>query len=819
MENLMKDVRYAVKLLAKQRGFTAAALLTLALCIGANTAMFSVVRSVLLKPLPFRDGQDIVYMTNSYPGAGIERASTGIPDYYDRIERTTVFSHLALLQSRGMTIGEPGRPERITGMAVTPSLFPLLFTDAAHGRTFTPEEGEPGAARVALISHGMWQEQYAGARDVLGKTIRINEVAHEIVGVMPRGFAFHQPDARVWVPLAFTPEQRADDRRHSNSWEMVGRLKPGATVAQAQRELDQINAQNDERFPQFREVLRKAGYRSIAANYQEDLTRDVRSTLWLLQGGVLFVLLIGCVNIANLILVRATSRHRELATRSALGAAHVRLVRQLMTESLVLAILGGALGVALGWLGMRTFATIAGDELPRATEITLDATVMLAALGVSVVVGLLFGVIPVARLLRGDMSSVFREEGRTGTATHRTHALRGALVVAQVSLAFALLIGAGLMISSFARTLAVDTGFEPDQLLTASVALPGARYSDADAQRQFHARLLERMRAIPGVQHAAAANMLLFGDDFNSSVVTPEGYTPQPEESLIAPINSAVSDDYFETMGIDVISGRSFTAGDVATAPPVAIIDQTLAERFFAGQDPLGRRITQGAPGLGEDDELLYRTIVGVVRHVRAQNLIGDQPPGHYYIPLAQEPDGQIHVTLRASIPLDAATTALRTAVTAIDPELPVHNVLSMEERIAASVTTDRVRTLLLLAFAALALFLAALGLYGVLSYSVAQRSAEIGIRMALGCSSSDVFRMVLGQGARLMVIGLGVGVLASVALARGVRDMLYGVAPIDPIVYSGVLALLSLTAVIACIVPARRATRVDPLVAIREVA
>ena len=819
MENLIKDVRYAVKLLIKQRSFTAAALLTLALCIGANTAMFSVVRSVLLKPLPFRDADAIVYMTNSYPGAGMPRASSSVPDYYDRLTRTTVFSHLAMVQTRGMTVGEPGRPERITGLAVTPSFFPLLYSEAAMGRTFTPEEGEPGAARVALISHGYWQEQFAGARDVLGRTVRINEVPYEIVGVMPRGFAFHEPDARVWVPLVFTPEMRADDRRHNNSWEMIGRLRPGVTVAQAQRELNRINAENDERFPEFKEVLRKAGYSSIAANYQEDITRDVRSTLWLLQAGVALVLLIGCVNIANLIMVRATSRHRELATRSALGAAHVRLVRQLMTESIVLAVLGGALGVALGWVGTRAFATIAGDELPRAAEISLDATVMLAAFGVSVIAGLLFGVIPVARLLRGDMSSVFREEGRTGTASQRTHRLRGALVVAQVSLAFALLIGAGLMISSFARTLAVDPGFEPDQLLTASIALPGARYNDEDALRQFQARLLERVRRIQGVEHASAANMILFGNDFNSSVVTPEGYTPAPEESLISPINSNVSDGYFETMGIDVVSGRTFTPGDVADAQQVAIIDETLVQRFFAGQDPIGKRITQGVPGLGRDDELLYRTIVGVVRSVRVNTLTGDQAPGHYYVPLAQDPSGQIYVTLRASIPLDALTTALRTAVTDIDPELPVHNVASMQERIDASVTTDRVRTLLLIAFAALALFLAALGLYGVLAYSVAQRSAEIGIRMALGSSTTDVFRMVLVQGAKLMVLGLGVGVLASIALTRGVRDMLYGVAPIDPVVYSGVLVLLSLTALIACVVPARRATRVDPLVAIREVA
>ena len=814
MENLIKDARFALKLLLKERSFTAAALLTLALCIGANTAMFSVVNSVLLKPLPFAEPDELVRIYNSYPGAGVERGSNGVPDYYDRRE-LAVFESLAMYETEGMTIGESGRPQRITGLAVTPTLFDLLGVRPHIGRAFTEEDGEEGSARQAILSYGLWQEQFAGAADVVGSTIRINDVAHTVTGVMGRDFVFEDPDAQVLIPLVFSAAQRSDDARHSNSWEMIGRLREGHTVERAQAEIDALNARLDEQFPQFSQILRNAGFRVVVADYQSDLTREVSGTLWLLQAGVLLVLLIGCVNIANLVLVRSTARHRELATRSALGAGHRRLTRQLLTEGVVLAAIGGALGLAAGWAGVRAFASFAAEELPRGAEIAMDFQTVLVAMAIALTAGLIFGAIPVLRLMRGELSSVFREEGRTGTASRATRTLRGGLVVAQVSIAFALLIGAGLMVASFVRMMRVDHGFQTDRLLTASLSLPVTRYPDDIARRQFISTLLQRMRALPGVEHAAATNVLPFGDNMNSSVVTAEGYVPQPEESLIAPVNSHVSAAYFETMGIDVVAGREFTEGDVADAPPVAIIDRTIAERFWPGRDPLGQRITQGAPDIMDD--LVYRTVVGVVDDVRVRGITADQPPGHYYVPLAQQTPARVYLGTRTSGEPLAMANAIRALVTDLDPDLPLYQVQTMEQRVSASFTTERARMILLVGFASLALLLAAVGLYGVLAYTVMQRSGEIGIRMALGSSARDVFRMVLGEGARLVALGLALGVAGSIALSRLVSSMLYDVAPTDPFVYAVVFALLSLTALAASTVPARRAMRVDPLVAMRD--
>jgi predicted permease len=809
------DLRYAVKLLLKQRGFTAAALLTLALCVGANTAIFSVLNSVLLKPLPFQDADRLVSIHNNYPRAGAERAGAAVPDYYDRLELPAL-QEVAMLQERGMTIGEAGRPERLRGMAVTPSLFRMLGTPAAAGRTFLPEEGEPGNELQALLSWGLWRERYGGDPGVVGGTIRINEVEHTIVGVMPRGFVFQDPAVRVWVPLAFPAELRVDNARHSNNWTMVALLRPGATLTQAQQQIDALNARNDERLPQFADILQQVGFTTVVADYRGELTRDVRGTLWLLQAGVLLVLLIGCVNIANLVLVRSTARHRELATRAALGAPSVRLARQLVTESLVLAVAGGLLGVLLGWLAVRGFAAFAAERLPRGAEIALDGTTLLAALLASAVAGLLFSAAPILRLLGADLSGVFREEGRTGTAGRSTTAWRGALVTVQVALAFTLLVGAGLMTTSFARTLAVDPGFEPAGVLSASVSLPVTRYADAAARRQFADRLLEQARAMPGVTGAALTNTLPFSDETNSNALSPEGYEPRPDDPLVAPMGSRVSDGYFETMGIRVLMGRSFTAGDAEGAPPIAMVDRYLAERFWPGQDPVGRRIAEGVPGVDGQD-LQYRTVVGVVDEVRARTLAGDQPLGHYYLPAAQVPAGRFHVVLRTAGPPGAAIGPLRAAVAGLDPDLPIFDVRTMDERLSESVFTERLRMLLLAAFGTLALLLAAVGLYGVLAYSVAQRSVEIGIRMALGSTAAAVSRLIVGQGARLIGIGLLAGLAASLALGRLVRGMLYGVEPTDPWVLLGVLLLLSATALAACLLPARRAMRVDPAIVIRE--
>lgn len=810
----LSDARHALQLLRKQKGFAAAALLTLALCIGANTAVFSVVSSVLLRPLPYEAGERLVRIYNSYPGAGVERGGAAAPDLADRRELPAL-EEVAMYSGQGTTIGESGRPERIQGMEVTPSFFPLLGVPATLGRTFVAEEGERGNEHKVVLSWELWQQRYAASPDVVGSTMRIDDVPHEVVGVMPRGFVFEDPEVRLWVPLAFSEEMRSDDGRHSNNWSMLARLAPGATVEQAQQQVDAQNARIIERLPQYRELLEQVGFRTVVADYRSELTREVRDTLWLLQAGVALVLLIGCVNIANLVLVRATSRHREMATRSALGASPARLARQLATEGAILAGVGGVAGVLLAWGALRAFAAFAAERLPRGAEVALNAPALGVALLVCALAGLIFALVPAMRLRGADLGAVFREEGRTGTAGRGTLRWRAALVTAQVALAFTVLVAAGLVVTSFSRTLAVDPGFRPEGVLTASVSLPVTRYSDAAARRQFAERLLERARALPGVQEAAVTSVLPFGEEMNASAVSPEGYEPRPGDPVLAPVNSRVSDGYFEALEIERVAGRAFTPADAEGAPQVAIIDRFLAERYWPGQDPLGRRIAMGVPVEGE--ELEWRTVVGVVESVRAQSLTGDEPMGHFYLPAAQSPPGRLFVVLQSAADPAATIGALRAAVTELDPDLPIYEVHSMEERLARSVATDRLRTLLLGGFGALALLLAVIGLYGVLAYSVAQRGVEIGIRMALGSSAEGVFRMVVGQGARLVGIGLAVGLGASLALGRVVESVLYGVEPADPVVLATVLALLTAAALAACAIPARRAMRVDPGVVMRD--
>jgi putative ABC transport system permease protein len=812
---ISQDARFALKLLARQRGFTAAALLTLALCIGANTAIFSVLNSVILRPLPFEGADRLVRIYNSYPRAGVERGGASVPDYYDRLEHVPALDAVAMIQPRGVAIGEEGRSERAVAAAVTPSFFAMLGIPAAMGRTFIDAEGEPGNERHAVLSHGLWQEHYGGRPDVVGSTIRISDVVHTIVGVMPATFVFERRDVRLWVPLAFSDEQRSDDSRHSNNWEMIARLRPGASLSQAQQQIDALNTATGERLPQVGELLAQVGFRTVVVDYRADLVRDVRGTLWLLQAGVLVVLLIGCVNIANLVLVRASARHRELATRAALGAGHRHLAGQLITESLVLALLGGAAGVLLGWGAVRAFATFLSRDLPRSTEIGLDATTLAVALGTSVVAGLFFGAVPVLRLLGADLSAVFRDEGRSGTAGRGTRAFRGGLVVAQVALAFVLLVGAGLMLVSFSRTLGVDPGFGDTSVLVASVSLPVTRYPDEATRSTFATQLIERVRALPGIERAALSSLVPFGSEMNASAVTPEGYEHRPDDPVVAPIVSRAGDGYFEAMDIDVVAGRPFTTADVTGTLPVAIVDRYLADRFWPGQDPLGKRLAQGVQGLG--NQLEYRTVVGVVDNVRVLSLTGDQPLGHYYLPLAQEPAARLFIVVKSALPPTVVTSALRGAVAALDPNMPVFDARTMSERLAESVTTERLRMILLVAFGILALFLAAVGIYGVLAYSVAQRTAEIGIRMALGSTAAAIFAMVLRQGALLIGLGLTIGVAGSFALGRVVQSMLYGVGPTDPRVFLVVLAVLAGAAFAACVLPAGRATRVDPVVALRD--
>jgi predicted permease len=548
MERFRQDLRFAVRLLLKDRAFTVTTLLTLALCIGANAVIFAIVNSVLLRPLPVPHAERLMLLYNSYPKAGVERASTGVPDYYDRLRETDVFEELALYQQRGVTIGGEGSAERITGLAARPSLFRMLAAQPVTGRIFNEEEGEPGADLKVILSSALSERLFGGHQAAIGKDLRINGRPYQVIGVMPPDFLFIDADVALWMPLSFTPAQRSDDARHSNSWTMVGRLKPGASAAQAQQQVDALNARNMERFSNMKQILLNAGFHTVVTPLQDDLVRDVKRTLYLLWGGVLFVLAIGAVNVTNLVLIRSSARMRELATRHALGAGLSRLTRQLLTETVLLTLGGGISGIALGYLGLTLLSGIGVEALPRSAEIRIDGLVIAFTLALALAVGVLVGLVPVLNLRHMNLSQAFREEGRSGTSARGARAVRRVLVVSQVAFAFMLLIGAGLLLASFDRVLRVDPGFEPTQLLTARVSPPRTRYADDAALRAFADRFVSSIRTVPGVTAAGLTSNIPFGGDFSDSVILAEGYQMAPGESLISPYRVVVTPGYMEAL-------------------------------------------------------------------------------------------------------------------------------------------------------------------------------------------------------------------------------------------------------------------------------
>ena len=821
MERLLQDVRFGVRLLWRDRVFALTAFLTLVVCIGANAAIFAVVNSVLLKPLQLPDSSKLVLIYNAYPRAGVERSANGVPDYYDRLREVDVLEEQALYNTRGVTVALKGEPQRITAMVARPSLLRMLKAEPLRGRIFTEEEGDPGRERKVMLTYGTWQEVFGGRDDAVGSDLRINGVPHTIVGVLPRTFSFLNPEVRIWLPLAFSPEERSDDNRHSNNWSMVGRLKPGASIAQTQQQLDALNARNMERFPQFKEILTNAGFHTVATSLEEDVVRGARGTLYLLWGAVLFVLLIGAVNITNLVLVRSSGRSKELATRHALGAALPRLTRQLMTEIVLLTLAGAAGGLLVGYLGLTLLTNVGLDQLPRADEIRMDSVVVLFTIALALVVGVLIALVPVFNLRHTNLSQAFREESRSGTAGRGARFVRRTLVASQVAFAFMLLAGAGLLLASFQRVLAISPGFDPEPVMTARVSLPALRYADDSARYAFSTRLLERVRSLPGVQRAGLTSTLPFSGDYSDSVILAEGYKMLPGESLISPFQTLVTPGYFESMGIAVRSGRNFTDADTADSPLVVIVDERLARRFWAGTDPVGRRMFK--PNNPQDfvtpgPTARYYTVVGVVSEIRMSGLIETEDRvGAYYFPLAQDPVSNMTLTVRTAGNPTAMISSIRRELSAIDPDLPLFSVRTMAERVDASLVDRRTPMVLTIVFAAVALFLAAVGLYGVLAYQVSQRRREIGIRMALGSNSSGIFRLVLGEGLQLLAVGFVIGLAGAFAVRRALQSQLYGIGPMDPMVLISVAGVLGLVSLLASTIPARRAAKTDPLVALSE--
>jgi putative ABC transport system permease protein len=822
MDSFLNDLRFAARQLAKDRGFLATAGLTLALCIGANTAIFSVVNSVLLKPLPVPEPDRLVTMWNAYPGAvagGADvRGSNGAPDYFDRRALKDVFEDVASYSNRGCSLDLDGTPQRVRAQQVTPSYFGVLRARAALGRTFTEAEGETGNDQVVVLSDGLWRQLYGGKREALGSELRIDGKPRTVIGVMPAGFGFLREDVRLWTPLVFTEEQRG--KYHSNSWQMIARLAPGVTLAQAQAPIDALNAANMDKLPDIKPLLIDAGFHTPVVPLEEDFVRDVRGVLYLLWGGVAFVLLIGCVNVANLMLVRSTARARELATRFALGARRGRIVRQLLTESVLLTLGGGAAGLAVGLGGLQALRLLGIENLPRAGQIHLDATAVVFTFGLTLVVAALVALIPLSNTLRVSLSSAFREGGRTGTAGRGQRLVRKALVAGQVALALVLLAGAGLLMASFRQLLAVDPGFRPGGVLTGTVVLDDARYpKDADI-RNFAAGALSEIRALPGVTAAGITSQIPFGGGYSDSVIFAEGHVMRPGESAISPSQNVITPGYFEAMGMRLIAGRTFDASDTPDGRQVAIVDEQLARRFWPDGDALGKRMWQptSAADFSNPEKARYYDVVGIVAPIRLRGLAaGVDDTGAYYFPLSQNSRSGLDFAIKTSGDPQALVGPVRSLLARLDPEMPLFDVHTMDERITDSLTDRRTPMLLTAIFSALALLLAAVGIYGTLAYLVQFRTKEIGIRTALGSGAAAIFRMVLSEGLTILVPGLALGFAGALALRRAIESQLYVVSALDPRVLTLVVAVLGAVALAACLVPARRATRIDPVVALAE--
>jgi predicted permease len=818
---MFNDLRVGLRLLWKDKSFTLTAALTLAVCIGANTALFSVVHNVLMRPLPVPESDRILVMENIYPRAGADVGGAGVPDYYDRLRDITVFEEQALYNSTNLNVDQNGVPTRIRAMNVTPSFFRLLRVPVQIGRAFDEKDGESGNEQKIILSYALWQTQFGGDPHVVGRDLRLDGQPYTVVGVMPQSFGFLSPNIMLWRPLAFTAEQKSDAHRHNNNFQNIGRLKPGASLKQAQLQIDALNAANLERFPQYKELLINAGFRTKVSGLQDNLVRDVKATLYLIWGGALFVLLIGCVNVANLVLVRSRVRLKELAMRLALGAGRWRLARQLVTESVVLTLVSAAAGLFVGYAVLRALGTLGIQDLPRGSEIRLDGVVAAWTVAIAAAIGIVLGLIPVASALPVNLTTALHEEGRSGTVGRGARTLRRTLVVAQVAFAFVLLIGAGLLFASFRRVLSVDPGFNADGVMTASITLPRTHYAKDEALIQFTDEALRRIRALPGVVSAGATTTIPFGGNHSDSVILAEGYQMKPGESVISPQEVDVTPGYFEAMSAKLLRGRFFDDRDAAKAPKVVIVDDKLAKRFWPTQDPIGRRMympTDINQLLAITDKTVFLTVVGVVGDMKLHDLVeGPKSVGAFYFPMAQDAARSMTFAVKTAGDPAAVTSAVRGAINAIDRELPVFDTQTMQDRTEKSLMTRRSPVLLSLGFGVVALLLSAIGIYGVLAYLVTQRTKEIGIRIALGSSAGAIFELVLREGVLLIAGGFVLGAIGAIALRRSLESQLFGVSATDPIVLATVTTVLALVALAACAVPARRATKIDPIVALGE--
>jgi putative ABC transport system permease protein len=801
METVWRDMKYGARVLVKSPGFAAVAILITALGIGANTAIFSVVNAVLLKPLAYPESERLVWLTGVNPQQGITDSNMSVPDFADWASRNQVFEELAGFVTGGAQLLNNDEPERVRRAAVTGSFFRVFRTSSLKGRVLQNDDARAGVDPVVVLSHGLWQRRFGADPNVVGSRVTVSGKSVLVVGVMPAGFDFPE-QTELWSPFVLDP---AAERRNNRYLEVVGRLKPGVTVAQAQAQMDTIN---QSLAAEYDETNRGSGVR--VTELREQLVGNLRPTLLVLLGAVAFVLLIGCANVANLLLARATSRRKEIAVRTALGASRARIARQLLTESFLLSLAGGAAGLLLSVWMTDLFVAVSPANSPRFGEIKPDARVFLFTLAVTLVTGLIFGLAPAFQASQADLNETLKEGGRSGSEGARRNRVRSLLVVSEIALSFMLLAGAGLLVRSFIRLRDVSPGFNPDGVLTMRLSLLPAKYPTEQQKRDFFKQATERMAELPGVKSAAAVLTLpLGGDTFGvGRAFIREGRPATPEESVNASFYLATP-DYFRTLQIPVTAGREFTDRDTDQAPPAIIINETMARLYFLGESPVGKRIRMVA------DEKFLREIVGVVGDTRPSL---EAPAGaQMYIPYAQDAtwSSMTLVVRTGGDPADLASSA-RGVIQSLDKTLPVYNVKTMNDVFASSIARRRSSTLLVSAFALVALLLALVGIYGVTAYHVSQRTHEIGVRMALGAQRRDVIKLILGQSLRLTLGGLAVGLVSALALTRVMSGLLYDVKPNDPLTFAAGALLLAAVATLACYIPARRATKVDPLIALR---
>ena len=804
--DLWQDVRYALRMMVKNPAFTTIAIVALALGIGANSAIFSVVNTVLLQPLPYNDPDRLMMVWEDKAARGFPRDTPSAGNFVDWRDQSQSFEGMAAMADESFNLTGSGDPERIDGKKVSGSFFNLLGVAPQLGRGFLVEEDQPGRNQVVVLSHRLWQRRFAGDPNIVGKTLTLNGQPNQVVGVMPAQFEFPSRDAELWVPIAFTNEQAANRGRHY--LQIIGRLKPGVTLQQAQAEMNTIAVRLQQQYPQ------QNSEQGIAVvPLHEQLVGDIKPALLVLLGAVGFVLLVACANVANLLLARAAGRQKEIALRLALGASRWRLLRQFLTESVLLAAFGGIVGLLLSLVALKVLKGFMPATIAQAQSVSIDARVLLFTLGVSILTGLVFGLAPAVQSSNFNLNESLKEGGRDSSVGARGSRLRGILVVTEVAVSLLLLIGAGLLINSFLRLRSVDPGFKAENLLTMKVVLPRAKYATHQQRSAFYADLVRRVESLPGVTSAGVTTNLPLYRQGNSITVNFAGRPEPPPGQKPAVVTRVISPNYFSTMNIPLLSGRNVNDQDREDGPAVAVINETMARRFWPNQEPVGQRFTPG-PVSGPPEAWI--AVVGVVKDVRQFELIAEPKPQmylHYQQVGFFEPNDLVVKT--AVDPLSLAGS-VRKAVWDIDKDQPVSNIKTMDEILSTSIEKQRFTMLLLGIFAGVALLLAAVGIYGVMSYTLAQRTHEIGIRMALGAQRSHVLKLAVGQGLKLVLVGVAIGLIAAFGLTRLMTSLLFGVRPTDPATLVIISAILISVALLASYIPARRATKVDPLVALR---